>query len=263
MRSATIQINVVADEEPNACGSMVIRLANITLVDAEIDPAIVDEVETLVKDSFAGTVVHMECGYLYASIPREDGSLIIDESRTMMVDEVEVRKHSCVKTIERLITKACSDRVNGKLQNCLGTSNSAEINCKLGDRLMLVARLDDMRVMLAKQELSARNSVIKLALDATCLVFSIAMVYMGTVQSNVLSVICGNIWGLFSIACLPTLAPRAINTVRSLRCTKKSMSRSAAMLKELRRADKKRLTTKSLEPLLFTPVNRLGAFKYL
>lgn len=234
MRSATIQINVVADEEPNACGLMVIRLANITLVDAEIDPAIVDEVETLVKDSFAGAVVHMECGYLYASIPREDGSLIIDESRTMMVDEAEVCKHSCVKTIERLITKACSDRVNGKLQNCLGTSNSAEINCKLGDRLMLVARLGDMRVMLAKQGLSARNSVIKLALDATCLVFSIAMVYMGTVESNVLSVICGNIWGLFSIACLPTLAPMAINTVRSLRCTKKSMSRSAAMLKELR-----------------------------
>lgn len=232
-------INVVADEDPSTQGIIVIKPANIVVVDAEINQAIVDETETLIEDSFKGTVVHMACGFLYASIPREDGSLIIDESRTIMVDEAEVCKHSCVKTIERLITKACSDRVNGKLQNCLDTSNSAEINCKLGDRLMLVARLGDMRVMLAKQELSARNSVIKLALDATCLVFSIAMVYMGTVQSNVLSVICGNIWGLFSIACLPTLAPRAINTVRSLRCTKKSMSRSAAMLKELRRADKK------------------------
>lgn len=232
MRSATIQINVVADEEPNACDLIVIRLANITLADTEIDSAVIDEVETLVKDSFTGTVVHMEYGYLYASIQREDGSLIIDESRTMMVDEAEVCKHSCVKTIERLIIKACSDRVNGKLQNCLGTTNSAEINCKLGDRLMLVARLGDMRVMLAKQGLSARNSVIKLALDATCLVFSIAMVYMG-------AVICGIIWVLFSIACLPTHVPRAINTVRSLRCTKRSMSRFAAMLEELRRADKK------------------------
>lgn len=239
MRSATIQINVVADEEPDSHGMIVIKLANILLIDIddEIDSAVIDEAETLVKDSFTGTVVHMEYGYLYASISREDGSLIIDESRTMMVDEAEVCKHSCVKTIERLITKACSDRVNGKLQNCLGTTNSAEINCKLGDRLMLVARLGDMRVILAKQGLSARNSVIKLALDATCLVFSIAMVYMGAADSNI--VICGIIWVLFSIACLPTHVPRAINTVRSLRCTKRSTSRFAAMLEELRRADKK------------------------
>lgn len=234
----TIQVNVVADEDPDVHSLIVIKPADIVL-DAEIGSAIVNETKMLVEESFKGAVVHMECGYLYVSVPREDGSLIIDESTAMLVDEAEIRKHSCIEIVERLATKVCSDRINSKLKESAIHPTQAEITVTLSQKLRLVAQLGDKRVELANYKSTAHNSVIKLALDATCLILSIAMVYMGTVESNILSVICGNIWGLFSIACLPALAPRAINTVRSFRYTKRSMSRSSAMLKELRRADKK------------------------
>lgn len=231
------QINVVADEDPNTRSVIIIRPTSGVLIDAEIEPSTVDEVEALVGDSFKGTVVHMTCGFLYASIPCEDGSLMIDESRAMIVDEAEMRKHSCVEVVQQVVAKACSDRINSKLKESVTHPTQAEITVTLGQRLRLVAQLGDKRVELANHKSTARNSVIKLALDAACLVGSIAMVYMGAADSNI--VICGIIWVLFSIACLPTHVPRAINTVRSLRCTKRSMSRFAAMLEELRRADKK------------------------
>lgn len=238
MRSATIQINVVADEEPNACDLIVIRLANITLADTEIDSAIVDEVETLVKDSFAGTVVHMECGYLYASIPREDGSLIIDESKAILVDKAELRRYYCIEALERLITKVCSDRINDKLKSFASLPN-AEIRVMLGEKLKLAAQLGDKRVELAEFTADEHDAIIKLIAAIARVLCSIAVIFTGATSDDNFLFIIGVVLGAICLAWLPEAVRRAMAYVHTRRYIRRLIKKMAAKLDKLRAADKK------------------------
>lgn len=235
--TTAIWINVIADEDPSTRGIIVIKPANIVVVDAEIDQAIVNETETLVEDSFKGTVVHMECGFLYASNPRDDGSLTIDESRTKMVDEVEVRKHSCVETVQAIVAKACSDRINSKLKTST-CFPSAEIRVEIGKRLKLQAQLGDKRVELSEFTAHKHDAIIRLIGAIARLLCSIAVIFAGATNDDMFLFATGNLLGVICIAWLPEAAHSAIASVRTCKLTKKLLNQISTRLNELKPVSK-------------------------
>lgn len=235
--TTAIWINVIADEDPSTRGIIVIKPANIVVVDAEIDQAIVDETETLVEDSFKGTVVHMEYGFLYASNPRDDGSLTIDESRTKMVDEVEVRKHSCVETVQAIVVKACSDRINSKLKTSTSFP-SAEIRVEIRERLKLQAQLGDKRVELSEFTAHKHDAIIRLIAAIARVLCSIAVIYASVASDDMLLFIIGVGLGAICIAWLPEAVHSTIEHVRTCGRTKRLMDRMTARLNELKPVSK-------------------------
>lgn len=232
------QINVVADEDPNTRGVIIIRPTSGVLIDAEIEPSTVDEIEALVGDSFKGTVVHMTCGFLYASIPCEDGSLMIDESRAMIVDEAEMRKHSCVEVVQQIVAKACSDRVNGKLQK-LTSLPSAEIQVEIGERLRLQAQLGDKRVELSAFSAAKHNAIMRLIAAIARVLCSIAMIFAGATSDDMLLFIIGVGIGAICIAWLPEAVHSTIAHVRTCGHTRRLMNQMTIRLDELKPASKK------------------------